>query len=148
MGTAPASSVPRLMGMKLVIHAHHLRLPPELPAFLQKHVTRPLARVFDDPSAELALHLEDARPRRGGVDRTCRLSFRMPGTRTLHVESVQQDLYTALLDAGDRLKRLVRRELDKMRSPSRRSMHRPLGRTYRERSTRRGLTPGGEPAGL
>lgn len=136
------------MGMKLVIHANHLRLPPDLPAFLQKHVTRPLARVFDDPSAELALHLDDARPRRGGVDQACRLSFRMPGTRTIHVESVDADLHTALLDASGRLKRLVRRELGKMRSPSRKPMHRPLGRTYRERSTRRGVTPEGEPAGL
>lgn len=137
-----------VMGMKLVIHSHHLTLPPDLPAFLQKHVTRPLARVFDDPSAELALHLSDTRPRRGGVDQTCRLSFRMPGTRTLHVESVQEDLHKAVLDASERLKRLVRRQLDKMRSPSRKAMHRPLGRTYRERSTRRGVTPEGEPAAL
>ncbi len=136
------------MGMKLTIHAHHLSLPPDLRAFLQKHVTRPLARVFDDPSAELALHLERARPRRGGVDRICRLSFRMPGTHTLHVESVQEDLHTAVLDASERLRRLVRRELDKMRAPSRRPLHRPLGRTFRARATRRGVTPAGEPAGL
>jgi putative sigma-54 modulation protein len=134
--------------MKLVIHAHHLTLPPDLLVFLQKHVTRPLARVFDDPAAELALHLDDVRPRRGGVDRSCRLSFRMPGTRKLHVESVQEDLYKALLDASERLRRLMRRELDKMRSPSRKAMHRPLGRTYRERATRRGVTPEGEPAAL
>ena len=39
--------------MKLIIHAHHLPLPPDLPRFLDKHVTRPLARVYDDPAAEL-----------------------------------------------------------------------------------------------
>ncbi len=134
--------------MKLVIRGHHLRLPADLPAFLQKHVTRPLARLFDDEAAELAVQLEDSRPRKGGVDRTCRLSFRMPGTKTLHVESVQQDLEVALLDAGTRLRRLVRRELEKMRSPSRKPMHRPLGRTYRLRSSRRGVTPEGGAAGL
>jgi ribosome-associated translation inhibitor RaiA len=134
--------------MKLVIHGHHLRLPPDLPPFLWQHVTRPLARLYDDEAAELAVLLEDGRPRRGGVDRTCRLSFKMPGTRTLHVESVQQDLQVALLDAGGRLRRLVRRELEKMRSPSRKAVHRPLGRTYRVRASRRGITPGGGAAGL
>jgi putative sigma-54 modulation protein len=134
--------------MKLVIHAHHLAVPRDLPAFLDKHVTRPLARLFDAPSAELSLHLGDARPTKGGVDQECKLSFRMPGTKTIHVESVQEDLYTALLDTADRLKRLVKRELEKMRSGSRKPMHRPLGRSYRERSSRRGVTPDGGAAGL
>ena len=134
--------------MRLTIHAHHLTLPPDLPAFLQKHVTKPLARVFDDPAAELAVHLGDARPTKGGVDQECRMSFRMPNARTLHVETVEEDVHKALLDAVDRLKRLVRREVDKMRAPNRKPMHRPLGRTWRERSSRSGVTPGGDPASL
>jgi ribosome-associated translation inhibitor RaiA len=133
--------------MKLSIHAHHLALPPDLPSFLDKHVTKPLARLCDGPAAELLVHLGDARPRRG-VDQECRLSFRMPGARTLHVETVEDDLHKALLDAAERLKRLVKRELSKMRAPARKPMHRPLGRTWRERSTRRGVTPGGDPAAL
>lgn len=134
--------------MKLVIHAHHLALPPDAPAFLGKHVTRPLARLVDDPAAELAVHLGDSKPSKGGVDQECRLSFRMPGARTLHVESVQEDVYKAVLDAARRLKVAVKSELGKMRSGSRRPMHRPLGRSYRERASRRGVTPDGEPAGL
>lgn len=134
--------------MRLSIHTHHLRMPPDLPAFLHRHVTQPLARLFDDSAAELSVHLGDERPRRGGVDQVCALSFRMPGTRTLRVESKQDDLHKSLLDSADRLKRLVRRELEKMRAPARKPTHRPLGRTWRERSTRRGLTPSGEPAGL
>jgi hypothetical protein len=134
--------------MKLVIRAHHLALPPDVGPFLQKHVTRPLARLFDAPAAELAISFGDARPMRGGVDQECRMSFRMPGARTLHVESVQEDLYQALLDASERLKRLVKRELQKMRTPARKPMHRPLGRSWRERSTRRGVTPEGGPAAL
>lgn len=135
-------------GMTLIIHAHHLALPPDLPRFLDQHVTRPLARVFDDSAAELEVHLGDARPKRGGVDQECRMSFRMPGTRTVHVGSVQDDLYKALLDAGERLRRHVRKQLSKMRAPARKAVHRPLGRTWRERSTRRGVTPDGDPAAL
>jgi putative sigma-54 modulation protein len=134
--------------MKIVIHAHHLSLPPDLGPFLQKHVTRPLVRLFDDSSAELLVFLGDARPSKGGVDQACRLAFRMPGTRQLSVGSVKDDLYEALLDASERMRRLVKKELDKMRSASRKPMHRPLGRSWRERSTRRGVTPDGEPAAL
>ncbi len=134
--------------MKLIIHSQHLDAPPDLPRFLDKHVTRPLARVFDDPAAELDVHLGDERPRRGGVDQECRMSFRMPGARTVHVEAIADDLYKALLSAGDRLRRHVRKTLSRMRSPSRRPTHRPLGRTWRERSSRRGVTPGGDPAAL
>ena len=111
-------------------------------------MTRPLARIADGPAAELSVHLGDARPQKGGVDQECRLSFRMPGARTIHVESVDDDLYKALLGASERLRRLVKRQTDKMRSPSRKPVHRPLGRTWRERSTRRGVTPGGDPAAL
>jgi putative sigma-54 modulation protein len=135
--------------MRLSIHHHHrVAIPPDLPQFLSKHVTRPLARIFDDPAAELAVHLGDEQPSRGGVDQECRMSFRMPGARTVHVESVQDDLYKALLDASDRLRRHVRKQLSKMRSGSRKPMHRPLGRSWRERSSRRGVTPDGDPAGL
>ncbi len=134
--------------MKVAIHAHHLAVPSDLPAFLEKHVTRPLARLFDDPAAELMVFLGDARPQKGGVDQACRLAFRMPGTRQITVGSEADDLKTALLDAATRLKRQVRKQLGKMRSPSRKPMHRPLGRTYRERSTRSGTTPEGDPAAL
>ncbi len=134
--------------MRLSIHAQHLDPPPGLRRFLAKHVTRPLGRIFDDPASELSVHLGDARPNRGGVDQECRLSFRMPGARTIHVESVADDLYKALLDAADRLRRHVRKQLSKMRSTSRKPMHRPLGRSWRERSSRRGVTPNGDPAAL
>jgi putative sigma-54 modulation protein len=134
--------------MKIVIHAHHLSLPSDLTPFLQKHVTRPLARLFDDSAAELSIFLGDARPRKGGVDQECRLTFRMPGTRQLNVGSVKDDLYAALLDASERLRRVVKEEIAKMRSGSRKPMHRPLGRSWRERSSRRGVTPEGDPAAL
>lgn len=134
--------------MRISIHAHHLAVPDDLPAYLEKHVTRPLARVYDDSAAELEVHLGDARPRRGGVDQECKLSFRMPGVRAMRVESVAVDLHAALMDASDRLKRLVKRELEKRRTPSRKGAHRPLGRTFRERTSRRGTTPDGGPAAL
>jgi hypothetical protein len=135
-------------GMKLVIHAHHLSLPPDLGTFLHKHVTRSLARLYDGSAAELSVFLGDVRPKRGGVDQECRLTFRIPGAGMLSVASLKPDLYQALLDASERLKRVVKREVDKMRSGSRKPMHRPLGRSWRERASRSGVTPEGDPAAL
>jgi putative sigma-54 modulation protein len=134
--------------MKLSIHANHLSLPNDVARFIEKHVTRPLARVYDDSAAELAVHFDDSRRKKGGVDQACRLSFRMPGARTVHVESVEDDLYKALLDASERLKRQVLKQVDKMRATSRKPVHRPVGRTWREQATRRGVTPEGDPASL
>lgn len=136
------------MTMKVIIHAHHLSLPPDLSDFLEKHVTRPLSRTYDDQAAELSVFLGDARPAKGGVDQECRLTFRIPGARQINVGSVKDDLYKALLDASKRLQRAVKREMEKMRSPSRKPMHRPLGRSYRTRSSNRGTTPAGDPATL
>lgn len=134
--------------MKLLVHAQQQDLPPELPGFLDKHVLKPLARLFDASAAELEIHFRDASPPRGGPAQQCRLSFRMPGTRTIHVESLAENTLAALLDCSERLRRLVKREVEKMRSGPRRRMHRPLGRSFRERSTRTGTTPEGDPAAL
>ena len=134
--------------MKVIIHAHHLALPPDLTEFLDKHVTRPLTRVFDDQAAELSVFLGDARPQKGGVDQEARLTFRMPGTRQLSVGSVKDDLYKALLDATKRLRVAMKKELGKMRSGSRKQMHRPLGRSYRAKTSNQGVTPTGDPATL
>ncbi|MFT3913179.1 MAG: HPF/RaiA family ribosome-associated protein [Anaeromyxobacteraceae bacterium] len=111
--------------MKISIHAHHLRLPDDLPAFLQKHVTKPLLRVYDHAAAELEVHLGDTRPRRGGVDQECRLSFRMPGMKTLHVEAVAADIHAALLEAADKLKGAVKKGVAKRRTPARSTARRP-----------------------
>jgi ribosome-associated translation inhibitor RaiA len=134
--------------MKLVIHGHQLGVPRDAHTFLRKHLVRPIARLHDSPATELTVGFDDARPNKGGVDQRCRLTFRMPNARTLHVESVADDLHAALLDAARRLRRLVEREVAKMRSSSRSQMRKPLGRAWRERSTRRGVTPDGAPATL
>jgi ribosome-associated translation inhibitor RaiA len=134
--------------MKLVIHVHQLGVPRDAQTFLRTHLVRPLARLHDSPAAELTVGFDDARPNKGGIDQRCRLTFRMPNTRTLHVESVADDLHAALLDAAKRLRRLVEREVGKMRSSSRAPMHKPLGRSWRRRSSRAGVTPDGAPATL
>jgi putative sigma-54 modulation protein len=134
--------------MKLAIHAHQLLAPRDVTAFLRKHVVAPLRRLHDSPATQLTVLVEDAKPGRGGVDRACKLTFHMPGARTLRVESVKDDLHAALLDCAQRLRRLVQREVDKQRSTSRAPQHRPLGRTWRQKASRSGISPDGTPSTL
>jgi ribosome-associated translation inhibitor RaiA len=134
--------------MRLVIHAHQLGVPRDAQAFLRKHLVRPITRLHDSPADELTVHFDDARPKKGGVDQACRLTLRIPNARPLHVESVAEDLHAALLDAARRLRRLVEREVGNQRSTSRSPMHKPLGRTWRARSTNREHAPDGSPSTL
>jgi hypothetical protein len=134
--------------MKIVIYGHHLTLPRDLGTFLNKHVTTPLARVYDNQAAQLTVRLGDDKPHKGGRDRACRLVFRIPGARTVTVSSLQDDLYAALLDCSDRLRRVVQKELGKQRSGGRHPQHRPLGRSYRLKASRQGVTLDGTPATL
>lgn len=134
--------------MRLVIHGHQLGVPRDAQAFLRKHLVRPITRLHDSPADELTVHFDDARPRKGGVDQVCRLTLRIPGARALHVESVAEDLHAALLDAARRLRRLVEREVGKQRATSRSPMHKPLGRSWRARGTKRIHMPDGTPSTL
>jgi len=134
--------------MKLAIRAHQVEPPRDVAAFLRKHVVASLRRLHDSPATQLTVHVEDAMPGKGGVDRACKLTFRMPGARTLRVESVKDDLHAALLDCAQRLKRLVQREIAKQRSPSRSPQHNPLGRTWRRVASRSGIAPDGTPSTL
>lgn len=134
--------------MKLVLHAHQLEAPRDVRSFLLKHVVTALRRLHDSPATQLTIYVEDAKPGRGGVDQACKMTLRLPGARTLRVESVNQDLHASLLDCGQRLKRLVQREVGKQRATSRAPQHRPLGRTWRRVMSRSGMAPDGTPASL
>ena len=134
--------------MTFQLHAHQLDAPRDVTAFIRQHVLAPLRRLHDSTASELVVFVEDAKPGRGGVDQSCKMTLRLPGARTLRVESVNHDLHASLLDCARRLRRLVEREVGKQRSPSRAPRHRPLGRTWRQVATRSDEAPDGTPSTL
>ncbi len=136
------------LGMKLVIRAHQIETPRDVASFLQKHVLHQLQRLYDSPAAQLTISIGDAKPKKGGVDQVCKLTYRMPRAGVLHVESVKEDVHAALLECAQRLKRLVQRELQKSRTPSRTQQHKPLGRTWRLVASRSEFAPDGTPSTL
>jgi putative sigma-54 modulation protein len=134
--------------MRLAIHAQQLEAPSDVSAFVRKHVVSQLRRLHDSAATELTVHISDAKPGKGGIDQACKMTFRMPSARTMRVESVRDDLHAALLECGQRLKRLVKREVEKQRSSTRAPEHKPLGRTWRKLATRRDVAPDGTPSTL
>ncbi len=135
--------------MKLVLHAHQVDLPRDMAAFVTKHLVRPLQRLHDSPADQLTVKFEDSLPgRRGPQDQLCKVTFRMPGSAAIQVEAAADDLHASLLDCAQRLRRLVQRQLEKARAPSRSPMHKPLGRTWRRVASRRELAPDGTPSTL
>jgi len=134
--------------MKLAIHAQQIDAPRDVVAYLAKHLLRPLQRLHDSTATQLTVHIQDAKPGKGGAVQACKLTFRMPGSRTLRVESVRDDLHAALLESAQRLRRLVQREIQKSRSPSRALQDKPLGKTWRAAASRSATAPDGSPSTL
>lgn len=61
------------------------------------------------------VHLADVNAGRGGVDKACTVAVRMKPRGDVRVEEVEEDLYSAISHAADRVKVAVGRNLEKSR---------------------------------
>jgi putative sigma-54 modulation protein len=124
--------------MKLIVQGKQMRVSEGLRRYAQEHVLKPLRRFYDNEAAELRVEVGiDNRNR--GESKQCHLTFRMPGVRTIQIEETTPDVYGALDVAADRLVRVVKKELGKMRRPKGRHKEHPLATVVVE---------GGVPGGL
>src|SRR3954467_1033808 len=101
--------------MKVIIQGKQMRLSQGIKAYAQEHIVAPLSRFYDNEAAELRVELGDARGSKGGLDKECHLTLRMPGARTIQIEESTQDPYGGLAVAADRLGRGAEKERPKMR---------------------------------
>ena len=125
--------------MKVIIQGKHLQLSPGLKSYARAHVVTPLNRFYDHEAAELRVELGDRNGTKGGLDKECHLTLRMPGARTIQIEETTPDPYASMDAASDRLVRAAKKELQRMRKPSRRHKEHPLATVVAE---------GGVPGGL
>jgi len=124
--------------MKLIVQGKQMRVSEGLRRYAQEHVVKPLRRFYDNEAAELRVEVGiDNRNR--GESKQCHLTFRMPGARTIQIEQTTPDVYGALDVAADRLVRVAKKELGKMRRPKGRHKEHPLATVVAE---------GGVPGGL
>ena len=128
-----------MIDMKTIIQGKHLRLSRGLKSYAQEHVVAPLNRFYDNEAAELRVELGDVNGSKGGVDKECHLTLHMPGARTIQIEESTHDPYASMDAAADRLVRAAKKELQRMRRPSRRHKEHPLATVVAE---------GGVPGGL
>ena len=136
---AAIGTVRTLPVMKVIIQGKQMRLSAGIKNYAQEHVVAQLERFYDNEAAELRVELGDARKSKGGLDKECHLTLRMPGARTIQIEESTQDPYASLDVAGDRLVRAAKKEIERMRRPTGRHKYRPLATVVAE---------GGVPAGL
>jgi putative sigma-54 modulation protein len=125
--------------MKVIIQGKHLRLSQGMKRYAHEHVVEPLNRFYDNEAAELRVELGDVNGSKGGVDKECHLTLHMPGARTIQIEEATPDSYASMDAAADRLVRAAKKELQRMRRPSRRHKEHPLATVVAE---------GGVPGGL
>ena len=124
--------------MKLIVQGKQMRVSGSLRDYAEEHVAQRLERFVDSEAAELRVELGRTNGNRG-ESRECHLTFRMQGARTIEIEESRPDLYGALDLAADRLVRVAKKELAKMRQGKGRHKEHPLATTVAE---------GGIPGGL
>ena len=124
--------------MKLIVQGKQMRVSEGLRRYAQEHVLKPLRRFYDNEAAELRVEVGIDNGNRG-ESKQCHLTFRMPGARTIQIEQTTPDVYGALDVAADRLVRVAKKELGKMRRPKGHHKEHPLATVVAE---------GGVPGGL
>lgn len=130
--------------MRVTVKGIHLRVSRGMKAHVLEHLAQPLERICDGPATQLEVHLVDTNGPKGGLDKECRVTVRIPGSKALHVTEASEDIYKAIDFARDRVERLIKRELQKMRQTS---AHPPPSRSTLARARtvalrRAGLRPG------
>jgi putative sigma-54 modulation protein len=120
------------------IQGKQLKVPEELKQYVQDRLVVPLTRFYDDSAAELRVQFGDTNGPKGGNDKECHLTLYMPGTSAIQIEETTPDLYASLDAASDRLIRICKREIARMRTQTKHTKYRPLATVAAE---------GGVPAG-
>jgi ribosomal subunit interface protein len=126
--------------MKVIVKARHMNLTPALRNHAEDKLGTALARIFDQPAARVVIELGDLGKVHDG-SKEVRVMVSMPGGKTLTVHEVNDDLYTAVNNAHDRILQLVKRAQGKRRGTSR---SRKLAAQKRRQTARQVLAAGPE----
>lgn len=102
--------------MKVIVHGVHLALNDDLKAYVEKRLTRAVEKFADDEAAELEVMLKDINGPKGGRDKECSVTLRLPGSAGLHITETSEDIYAAIDLAQERLVKIAKREQEKKRS--------------------------------
>ncbi len=104
--------------MKVLVKGVHVKLTKGLKEYVQEHLVEPIEHFYQDEAAEIEVHLCDNNGPKGGEDRECRVTIRMPGSAAIHVTEMSDSLHKSIDLARDRISRVAKREIEKKRRPA------------------------------
>ena len=99
--------------MQVLVRGVHVDVDEGLRSFVELHLERALHRIFQQQDVHVEVHLVDTNVTKGGVDQAARVTLRVPGMPSIHVEEVSDDVRKAVVGACERLERAAKRWLDK-----------------------------------
>jgi len=88
---------------------------------MRDHINRRIQFALswaDHHMDQITLNLRDINGPKGGSDKSCRIQIRSPGSKTIVVEEIQNDLYIAIDRAIERAARALTRKLKRHREYS------------------------------
>ncbi len=101
--------------MVLVVRSLGKKLNDNTRSFVERRVLQRLLRFYDREGAALTVELLSREIPKRDNRPACLLTLHMPGGRTQRVEQTGDDMLQAIDLAGDRLERLAKRELERLR---------------------------------
>jgi putative sigma-54 modulation protein len=104
--------------MKVLMRGVHLSLSDGLKDYVREHLVEHVERLYDDEAAEIDISLVDNNGPKGGVDKDCRVTVRLPGLSAIHVTETSETLHQAVDAVRDRLVTALKRTLEKRRDVS------------------------------
>ncbi|MCY1046025.1 ribosome-associated translation inhibitor RaiA [Corallococcus praedator] len=103
--------------MKVLLRGVHLKLSDNLKAYTDEHLVAHIERFAEDEASEIDIALVDINgPNKGGVDKECRVTVRMPGMEAVHVTETAETLFQAIDATRDRLEKTIKRAVERRRS--------------------------------
>jgi len=105
--------------MKVLMRGVHLSLTDGLKTYVQEHLVDHIEKLCDDQEAsEIDISLVDINGPKGGVDKECRVTVRLPGLSAIHVTEAAETLHGAIDLSRDRLENALKRTLERRRDVS------------------------------
>ena len=104
--------------MKVLLRGVHLDLSDNLKAYVDEHLVAHIEKLADDEAAEIDISLMDNNGPKGGIDKECRATVRLPGLSAIHVTETSETVHQAIDATRDRLEKAVKRTLERRRDVS------------------------------
>lgn len=101
--------------MNVLMHGVHFDLTDQTKAYITEHLVVPMEHFFQDPTAEIEVHLVDNNGPKGGLDQECRVTVRLPGLPSIHVEEATNNIFQSIDACRDRLEKAVKRSVERRR---------------------------------